>query len=101
MIEVQVAFAILGIGLAGLFMVVTQLRQVRALERRSQGQVTQLDPITGESQTMIEARAYYIVPWRNPWARKLSGSGQIRLRVTVPVIPAHCRFAHRLPPHFL
>ena len=57
MLEVQVAFVILGIGLAGLCpLVVMQLRQVRVLERRSQGQVTQLDPITGVSQTMIEAR---------------------------------------------
>ncbi len=42
LLEVQVAFALLGIGLAGLCqLVVMQLRQVRVLEKRLQGQVVQ------------------------------------------------------------
>ena len=78
LLEVQVAFAILGIGLAGLCpLVVMQLRQVRQLELRLQGNVVQNNPVTGASQTMLQGNLYYIVPWTNPWAQKLSGSGQI------------------------
>ena len=74
----QVAFAILGIGLAGLCpLVVMQLRQVRQLELRLQGHVVQTSPVTGVSQTMLPGNTYYIVPWTNPWAQKLAGSGQI------------------------
>lgn len=101
MIEVQVAFAILGIGLAGLCpLVVMQLRQVRVLERRLQGQVTQLDPITGESLTMIEARVYYVVPWRNLWARKLAGSGQILSSIDSPCDPGPLPVRSPPPPTF-
>ena len=51
LLEVQVAFAILGIGLAGLCpLVVMQLRQVRQLELRLQGHVVQTNPVTGVSQ---------------------------------------------------
>jgi type II secretory pathway pseudopilin PulG len=65
---------ILGIGLAGLCpLVVMQLRQVRVLEQRLQGQVIQ----TQTGQAMLEANTYYIVPWTNPWTQKLAGSGQI------------------------
>ena len=78
LLEVQVAFAILGIGLAGLCpLVVMQLRQVRQLELRLQGQVVQKSFLTGQTQTMLQGNTYYIVPWTNPWAQKLSGSGQI------------------------
>ena len=78
LIEVQVAFAILGIGLAGLCpLVVMRLRQVRQLELRLQGNVVQTSFATGQSQTMLQGTKYYIVPWTNPWARKLTGSGQI------------------------
>jgi type II secretory pathway pseudopilin PulG len=79
LVEVQVAFMILGIGLAGLCpLVVMQLRQVRVLEQRLQGQVIQ----TQTGQTMLEANTYYIVPWTNPWTQKLAGSGQIWLSNT-------------------
>jgi hypothetical protein len=78
MLEVQVAFVVLGIGLAGLCpFVVMQLRQVRMLERRLQGQVVQRNFTTGAEQTMLEANVYYLVPWKNPWAQKLAGGGQI------------------------
>jgi type II secretory pathway pseudopilin PulG len=78
MLEVQVAFAILGIGLAGLCpLVVMRLRQVRQLELRLQGTVVQTSIATGQSQTMLPGVKYYLVPWSNPWARKLSGSAQI------------------------
>ena len=74
----QVAFALLGIGLAGLCpLVVMQLRQVRQLELRLQGNVVKTSPATGQSQTMLEGNTYYIVPWTNVWAQKLTGSGQI------------------------
>jgi len=75
---VQVAFAVLGIGLAGLCpFVVTQLRQVRQLELRFQGHVVQTSPGSGTSQTMLAGNSYYIVPWTNVWAQKLTGSAQI------------------------
>jgi type II secretory pathway pseudopilin PulG len=78
LIEVQVAFAILGIGLAGLCpLAVMRLRQVRQLELRFQGNVVQTSFATGQSQSMLAGTKYYIVPWANPWARKLTGSGQI------------------------
>jgi type II secretory pathway pseudopilin PulG len=78
LIEVQVAFAILGIGLAGLCpLVVMRLRQVRQLELRFQGNVVQTSFATGQAQTMLQGTKYYVVPWTNPWAQKLTGSGQI------------------------
>jgi type II secretory pathway pseudopilin PulG len=78
LLEVQVAFAVLGIGLAGLCpLVVMELRQVRQLELRLQGEVVQTSVLTGQSQTMLEGTTHYIVPWTNPWAQKLAGSGQI------------------------
>jgi type II secretory pathway pseudopilin PulG len=76
--EVQVAFAVLGIGLAGLCpLVVMRLRQVRQLELRLQGNVVQTSFATGQAQTMLQGTAYYLVPWTNPWAQKLTGSAQI------------------------
>jgi type II secretory pathway pseudopilin PulG len=78
LLEVQVSFALLGIGLAGLCPLVTmQLRQVRLLEQRLQGQVVETNPVTGNAQTMLTANTYYIVPWQNPWTQKLAGSAQI------------------------
>jgi type II secretory pathway pseudopilin PulG len=78
MLEVQVAFAVLGIAMAGLCpLVVMQLRQVRQLELRLQGQVVQLNTSTGGSETMLAGKTYYVVPWGNPWTRKLAASAQI------------------------
>jgi hypothetical protein len=86
LLEVQVAFVLLGIGLAGLCpLVVVQLRQVRLLELRLRGQMMETSRITGVSQTMVivtggvilPTPTYYIVPWQNPWARKLGGSAQV------------------------
>lgn len=78
LLEVQFAFAILGVGLAGLCpLVVMQLRQVRQLELRLQAQVVETNPATGVSHTMLPGTTYYIVPWTNVWAQKMTGSGQI------------------------
>ncbi len=78
LLEVQVAFTVLGIGLAGLCpLVVMQLRQVRQLELRLQGSVVQTSFLTGQTQTMLQGNTYYIVPWTNPIAQKLAGSGAI------------------------
>jgi hypothetical protein len=78
LLEVQVAFALLGIGLAGLCpLVVMQLRQVRVLEKRLQGQVVEYSWSVGTSQTMLTAQTYYLIPWQNPLARKLSGAAQV------------------------
>ena len=50
-----------------------QLRQVRQLELRLQGQVVQNSFVTGQSQTMLQGNLYYLVPWTNPWAQKALG----------------------------
>jgi type II secretory pathway pseudopilin PulG len=74
LLEIQVAFAVLGISLAGLCpFVVMQLRQVRRLELRLQAQVVN----TRTGQVMLPGQTYYLVPWLNPWARKLAGGGQV------------------------
>ena len=78
LLEVQVAFAVMGVGLAGMCqLAVVQLRQVRVLEKRLQGQVVQSSTTTGTSQTMLTAQTYYLVPWQNPWTRKVAGAAQI------------------------
>ena len=88
LLEVQVAFAILGIGLAGLCpLVVMQLRQVRQLELRLQAQVVQTSFLTGQNETMLQGNIYYIVPWTNPLARKLAGSGLILTAPNNPCDP--------------
>jgi hypothetical protein len=78
LLEVQVAFVVLGIGLAGMCqLAVVQLRQVRVMEQRLQGQVVQSNASAGTTKTMLTAQTYYLVPWQNPWTRKLAGSAQI------------------------
>jgi hypothetical protein len=78
LLEVQVAFVVLGIGLAGMCqLAVVQLRQVRVMEQRLQGQVVQSNASAGTTKTMLTAQTYYLVPWRNPWTQKLAGSAQI------------------------
>ena len=75
---------VLGLGLAGLCpLVVMQIRQVRVLELQLQGQMTNLR--TNQPMVMVDPRTwavsppptYYIVPWSNLWARKLSGGAPI------------------------
>jgi type II secretory pathway pseudopilin PulG len=89
LLEVQVAFAVLGIGLAGLCpFVVMQLRQVRQLELRLQGQVVQTSA-GGVTHTMLQGNTYYIVPWTNVWTQKLTGSGQILTSATSPCDPGN------------
>ncbi len=78
LLEVQVGFALLGIGLAGLCpLVVMQLRQVRVLEKRLQGQVVHNSWTGGTSTTMLPSQTYYLVPWQNPMAQKLAGAAQV------------------------
>jgi type II secretory pathway pseudopilin PulG len=90
LLEVQVSFALLGIGLASICpLVVMQLRQVRQLELRLEGQVLQTNPATGVSQTMLPGNTYYIVPWTNIWAQKLTGSGQILTTPTSACDPGY------------
>jgi type II secretory pathway pseudopilin PulG len=85
LLEVQVAFAILGIATAGLTpFVIMQLRQVRQLELRLQAQVTRNNTSNGTPQTMFTGQTYYIVPWTNPWSQKVAGSAQV---VTSPANP--------------
>jgi hypothetical protein len=100
-LEVQVSFAILGIGLAGLCpLVMMQLRQVRSLEQRLQGQVIETNPVSGHSQTMLQGKKYYLVPWQNPWAQKLAGSAQV-LQTTPNVCdPGPLSVSPNPPPSF-
>jgi hypothetical protein len=87
-VEVQVAFALFALGLAGICqLAVMQLRQVRKLEQRLQGQVVQTTR-SGGTVTMLTANTYYLVPWQNPWTRKLAGSAQIVAgSATIPCDP--------------
>jgi type II secretory pathway pseudopilin PulG len=90
LLEVQVAFAVLGIGLAGLCpFVVMQLRQIRQLERRLQGHMIRTSPGTGVSQSMLQGNTYYIVPWTNVWTQKVTGSGQILTSATSSCDPGN------------
>lgn len=78
LLEVQVAFAVLAVGLGGMCqLAVVQLRQVRMLELRFQGQVVHTSHSSGTSQVMLTGQTYYLVPWQNPWTQKLAGSAQI------------------------
>ena len=73
MLEVQVAFVLLMIGMAGVCrVVVMQLRRVRQLELRLEAQVVN----TRLGQTMLAGQPYSLVPWRSPWTRKLAGTAR-------------------------
>jgi hypothetical protein len=88
LLEVQVSFIILGIGLMGLCqLVVVQLRQVRVMEKRIQGQVVETPIGGGSSKTMLTANTYYLVPWQSGLTRKLSGAAQISSAATIPCDP--------------
>jgi hypothetical protein len=88
LLEVQVAFAVFGIGLAGLCpMVVAQIRLLHQLELRLEAQVVGTSLITGQSQTLMQGSTYYILPWSNPWAQKLTGSAPILTSPTNPNDP--------------
>jgi len=101
LLEVQVSFAILGIGLAGLCpLVVMQLRQVRQLELRLQGQVIETNPINGQAHTMLEPNTYYIVPWKNAWTQKLAGSAQVLQTTTSLCDPGPLNVSLPAPPSF-
>jgi len=101
LLEVQVAFAVLGIGLAGLCpFVVMQIRQVRQLELRLQGHVVETLPGSGTSQTMLQGNTYYIVPWTNVWAQKLTGSGQILSSGANPCDPGYLPVPSPAPPSY-
>lgn len=78
LLEAQLAFAILGIGLAGLSrLVVMQIRQVRVMENRLQAKVVAYHASSGSSVTMLPGQTYYLVPWQSAWTQKLSGAAQI------------------------
>jgi hypothetical protein len=83
MLEVQISFVLLGIGLAGLCpFVVMQLRQLGLIEKRliansytykSVGMAPRTVP---QNQNPIYS-IYYLVPWNNPWAQKLTTRAQL------------------------
>ncbi len=95
LLEVQVSFVLLMIGMAGICrVVVMQLRQVRQLELRLEAQVVN----TRLGQTMLSGQPYYLVPWQNPWAQKLAGSGQILGWATNPCDPGTLPVPSSAPP---
>lgn len=76
LLELQVAFVLFGIALAGLGpLVVMQLRQVRTLESRFSDQTT-----------------YYLVPSTNAWARKLGAAATIQTEDPGPLAAAGSAF---------
>ncbi len=101
LLEVQIAFVMLGIGLAGLCpFVVMQLRQLVNLESRlmatsytfhSVGGVTLTEPFwpspsyyttpsfiaSSRPAPQPPSYYYYLVPWNNPWAQKLTTRAQL------------------------
>lgn len=85
MAEALLAFAILGVALAGLApFVVTQFRLIHMLETRFQG-----NPVTRKSLSFLPNRAnpaqsYYSVPWKNPRMQSLFGRAAIT--VGTPII---------------
>ncbi len=81
LLEVQIAFAVLGIGLAGLCpFVVTQLRQVTRLESRLAANryvSTYVYEPSGPVVRPGSGTVYYLVPWNNPWTQKLTTRAQL------------------------
>ena len=57
--------------------------------------MTETSLVTGASQTMVvmtdgaisPTPTYYMVPWQNPWAQKLTGSAQIVQQTSIPCDP--------------
>lgn len=78
MLETQIALTVLGIGLAGLCpFVVMQLRQLRKLESRLVASSYTYNSIGMASRTVQSNQKYYLVPWNNPWTRKLTARAQL------------------------
>jgi hypothetical protein len=102
LIETQIAFVVLGIGLAGLCPIVTkQYRQLANLEGNihppdEQHPTHYLSPTTPNEQPgRLQAYSYsynspgmartevtsgqlhYVIPWDTPWARKLTARAQV------------------------
>ena len=101
LLEVQIAFVMLGIGLAGLCpFVVMQLRQLVNLESRFMATSYTFNSVGGGSSRQLpwplptyyttssysasnrpappgSPYYYYLVPWNNPWAQKLTTRAQL------------------------
>jgi hypothetical protein len=78
LLEAQIAFALLGIALAGLCpLVVMQLRQLVKLESRLQASTYVYHNVGMAPSTVQSNQFYYLVPWNNPWARKLTTRAQL------------------------
>ena len=89
MLEVQIAFALLGIGLAGLCpFVVMQLRQLSNLEARLKASAYTYNSVGMATRTVLSNQTYYLVPWNNPWTRKLSTRAQVLTAARNPGDPA-------------
>lgn len=81
LLEVQLAFAVLGVGLAGLCpIVVMQYRQLWILEQRFKADDYVFKNIgkpvyvwrSNHDYASKPERVYHLVPWKDPWTRKLT-----------------------------
>lgn len=106
MLEAQIALALLGIGLAGLCpFVVMQLRQLTKLESRLVAYTYTYNSVRMASRTARSNQSYYLVPWNNPWTRKLTARAQLLTTssnpgdpgVTTPTV-THVKFTGPFPP---
>ena len=89
MLEIQMAFALLGIGLAGLCpFVVMQLRQLGKLESRLKASAYTYNSVGMAARTVLSNQTYYVVPWNNPWTRKLTTRAQVLTTASNPGDPA-------------
>jgi len=78
MLEVQIAFALLGIGLAGLCpMVVMQLRQLTKIESRLKSYSHVYNGIGMSQRTEALGQEYYLVPRLGLWPRKLTARARV------------------------
>ena len=67
MLEIQIAFALLGIGLAGLCpFVVTQLRQLGKLESRFKASTYTYNSVGMAPRTVVSNQTYYWFPGTTP-----------------------------------
>ena len=76
MLEIQIAFVLLGIGLAGLCpFVVMQLRQLRVLESRFTASTYVYNSVGMATRTVQSNQMYFLVPWNNPCGTKTNDTG--------------------------
>jgi hypothetical protein len=98
MLETQIALALLGIGLAGLSpFVVMQLRQLKTLESRLVASTYTYKSVGMASHTVTSNKSYYLVPWNNPWTRKLTMRCQLQVPTDGTTTPSSSDTVKAIP----